>query len=43
MRYWVNCCVVPDASERCATVIAVLGRLAFGLSALIAGSSHVLI
>ena len=43
MRYWVKFWVVPDESDRCATVIAVLGRLAFGLSALIAGASHVLI
>src|SRR5450755_2094230 len=43
VRYWVNSWVVPDPSERCATVIAVLGRVALGLSALIAGSSQVLI
>ena len=35
--------VVPDESERCTTVIDVLGRLMPGLSALIAASFHVLI
>src|ERR1035438_10870553 len=35
--------VVPDESERWAIVIAVLGRLTPGLSALIAGSFHFLI
>ncbi len=35
--------VVPDPSERWATVIAVLGQVAPGLSALIAASSQVLI
>src|ERR1700761_9347203 len=41
-----NCekfCVVPEESDRRAMVIAVLGRLALGLSALIAGSFQVLI
>src|SRR5215471_10125228 len=36
-------CVVPDESERTAVVIAVLGRLTPELSALMAGSSQVLI
>ena len=35
--------VVPDESERWTTVIAVLGRLMPGFSALIAGSFQVLI
>ena len=35
--------VVPDESERCTTVIAVLGRLMPGFSVLIAGSFQVLI
>src|SRR5487761_623831 len=35
-RYWEKFCVVPEPSERTATVIAVLGRLTPGLSALIA-------
>src|SRR5438270_1652376 len=35
--------VVPEESERWITVIFVLGRLTPGLSALIAGSFHVLI
>ena len=43
VRYFVNPAVVPEPSERCATVIAVLGRVTPGLSALIAESSQVLI
>src|SRR5262249_21730154 len=39
----VKFCVVPELSERCATVIDVLGSFALGLSAAIAGSFHVLI
>ena len=35
--------VVPDESERCTTVIAVLGSFMPGLSLAIAGSFHVLI
>ncbi len=35
--------VVPEESERCITVIAVLGRLTPGLSALISGSFQLLI
>src|SRR5205814_10195317 len=38
----VKALVVPEPSDRWATVIAVLGRVASGLSALIAGSSQVL-
>src|SRR5947209_1273265 len=39
-RYVVNPWVVPEESDRWATVIAVLGRFMPGLSALIAGSFH---
>src|SRR5579863_3016530 len=42
-RNRVKFCVVPEESERTAMVIGVLGRLTPGLSALMAGSSHVLI
>jgi hypothetical protein len=42
-RYWEKFCVVPEPSERTASVIFVLGRLAPGFSALIAGSSQVVI
>src|ERR1700722_4227187 len=42
-RYWEKLAVVPDPSERTSRVIEVLGRLALGLSALIAGSFQVLI
>src|SRR2546421_12180294 len=38
----VRFCVVPELSERCATVIAVDGNFTPGLSALIAASSQVL-
>jgi hypothetical protein len=41
-RYWEKFAVVPEESERTARVIVVLGRLAPGLSALIAGSFQVL-
>src|SRR5437867_1467338 len=43
LRYLVKFSVVPDASERCTTVMLVDGSLASGLSALMAGSFHVLI
>ena len=43
VRKVVKFCVVPELSERCATVIVVLGSFAFGLSALIAASSQVVI
>ena len=39
MKPWV----VPEESERCTTVMLVLGRLMPGFSALIAGSFQVLI
>src|ERR1039458_962377 len=39
VKFWV----VPEESDRTAMVIGVLGRLTPGLSALIAGSLHVLI
>src|SRR5260370_221742 len=42
-RYVVKMNVVPDPSERCTTTIAFEGSLAFGLSFLIAGSSHLVI
>src|SRR3954452_6144327 len=42
-RYLLKFSVVPDPSERCTTVIAVDGSLAFGFNALMAASSHVLI
>ena len=42
-RNVVKPAVVPDESERCTTVIAVLGRLMPGFSDLIAGSFQVLI
>src|ERR1700691_4127668 len=43
LRNRVKFCVVPEESERTAMVIGVLGRLTPGLSALMAGSFHVLI
>src|SRR5579871_5124485 len=43
LRYSVKFWVVPDESERWTTTMLVLGRLADGLSALMAGSSQVLI
>src|SRR5436190_18920572 len=43
LRYSVKAAVVPDPSDRCTTWMPVLGRLAPELSALIAGSFHVLI
>ena len=43
VRNWVKLAVVPEESERCAMVTGVLGRLTPGLSALTAGSFHVLI
>src|ERR1700712_3379737 len=42
-RNWEKFCVVPEESDRRAMVIAVLGSLALGLSAVIAGSFQVLI
>src|SRR6266568_5291821 len=42
-RNWEKLAVVPDESERWAMVMAVLGRVTPGLSALIAGSFHALI
>src|SRR5439155_12524123 len=42
-RKWVKFWVVPEPSERCATVMGVLGSLAFGFSCLISTASHVLI
>ena len=42
-RYLVKLFVVPDPSERCTTTIGVDGRVASGLSALIAASSHLVI
>src|SRR5689334_4093088 len=39
-RYLVKLSVVPDSSERCTAWIAADGSLASGLSAVIAGSSH---
>src|SRR5213592_1804159 len=42
-RYLVKFSVVPEPSERWTTVMAVDGSLAPEFSALIAGSSHVLI
>src|SRR3954466_13350682 len=42
-RYPVKFWVVPEESERCATVMFFDGSLASGFSALMAGSSHVLI
>src|SRR5580700_11708113 len=41
-RYWEKFCVVPEESERTASVIEVLGRDRPGLRALIAGSFQVL-
>src|SRR3954467_9711016 len=41
-RYSVKFCVVPDPSERWATVIFVAGNFTPGLSAAMAGSFHVL-
>ena len=43
VRKLVKLAVVPELSLRCTTVIVVLGSFAFGLSALIAASSHVVI
>src|SRR5919197_4098673 len=42
LRYLVKLLVVPEPSERCATVIALSGRLTPGLSAVMAGSFHFL-
>src|SRR4051812_16100208 len=42
-RYLVKFSVVPEPSERWATVMALLGSLALEFSALMAGSSQVLI
>src|SRR5580658_11246243 len=42
-RYWEKFAVVPEESERTARVIVLLGRLALGLRALIAGSFQVVI
>src|ERR1700761_4601030 len=42
-RNWEKFWVVPEESDRRAMVIAVLGSLALGFSALIAGSLQVLI
>src|ERR1700727_1125987 len=42
-RYWEKFAVVPEESERTSSVIAELGRLTPGLSAVIAGSFQVLI
>src|SRR6202008_2303643 len=42
-RYCWKLSVVPDSSLRKTTLMGVDGMLAFGFSALIAGSSHVLI
>src|SRR5215831_17034624 len=41
IRYWVKFWVVPEPSDRWATVMLVDGRLAPGLSAAMAGSFHV--
>src|SRR6516165_361865 len=43
VRKLVKLAVVPELSLRCTTVILVLGSFADGLSALIAGSFHVVI
>ena len=43
LRYLVKLMVVPEPSERCTTTIGVLGSVASGLSALMAGSSQVVI
>src|SRR4029453_1939927 len=43
VRYLVKLLVVPEPSERWATVIAVSGRLAPGLSLAMAGSFHFVI
>src|SRR4029450_6263092 len=43
VRYLVKLLVVPEPSERCATVIDVSGRLTPGLSLAIAGSFHFMI
>src|SRR5580700_6809635 len=42
-RYCEKLAVVPDESERTSRLIELLGRLALGLSALIAGSFQVVI
>src|SRR4051812_36354169 len=42
VRYLVKFDVVPEPSERCATVIAVLGSLAAGFRSLISCASQVL-
>ena len=42
-RYWEKLAVVPEESERTSRLIELLGRLALGLSALIAGSFQVVI
>src|SRR4029450_13725728 len=41
-RYLVKLLVVPEPSERCATVIALSGRVAPGLSGVMAGWFHFL-
>ena len=43
VRKLVKLAVVPELSQRCTTVIVVLGSFAFGLSALIAASFQVVI
>ena len=43
VRKVVKFCVVPELSDRRATVMFVLGSVAFGLSAAIAGSFHFVI
>src|SRR5262245_5946739 len=42
IRYWVKFCVVPEPSDRCATVMLVDGSVTPGLSAAMAGSFQVL-
>src|SRR5215469_13767251 len=42
-RYLVKLSLVPELSDRCTVVILVDGRVALGLSALIAASFHVVI
>src|ERR1700728_974089 len=43
LRNKVKFCVVPEESERTASVIAVLGRVTPGLSAAICGAFHLVI
>src|SRR5919198_532556 len=43
VRNLVKLSVVPDSSERCTDLTGVAGRVAFGLSFLIAGSFHFVI